>query len=202
MASPFDRQPARPPNSPRALALVGVLSLVLVGAIVYALHSRTPRQAAAALPAGGPASLAAGPQESPAQIMAALAHDPTADLLRGRDDRLSGLTTPPRDPFVLAPAWRDKLVVHDAAKLLPVVTPAPEAPVEYDAGQIKLQGIFKDGRRIAAIVNGTVVSAGMIVAGARIVEVRDDGLVCQPVGQPESAQFRISLNPKADALKH
>ncbi len=69
------------------------------------------------------------------------------------------------------------------------VTPHVAATVNLDA--IKLQAIIRDSRHKYAIVNGSTVSVGSVVHGARIVDILDDRMLVVPDSEPDTTPVEI-----------
>ena len=185
------------------LIMVGVLGAVLIGVVAVNWKSFKPRSAEAAGVSvnGGTdgtdnAEGALANQLTPEQILANLAADPTANLLRGQENSLGQLEIAPPDPFRISPTWLKSLVkpkVVDITAPAPTVTRTAPAYV-FNPDSLKIQAVFKNGPRSTAIINGSPMTVGGVVAGCIITKITDDQVQFQPVGQPLSAAFAIPVN--------
>ncbi|HVX83548.1 MAG TPA: hypothetical protein VH253_01900 [Phycisphaerae bacterium] len=203
--SDFDKKPAdgQSPKQGGKVAVLGLLGLVLAGVLVFHFTKGSP-QAATASPvadAGDPTA-AVVPTETPAEAQAALANDPTAKLLRGSGDLDAQLAVVPTNPFILDAKWRASLVktvapTTAAEPLRAEVTPQPvvAAPQTVNAEGFKLSGIFRDNQHMVAIINGKIVSAGMVVGNARVVDIQPDKVVLRHVNSPTGPTVNLLLKP-------
>jgi hypothetical protein len=202
--SDFDKKPAdgQPPKQGGKVAVLGMLGLVLAGVLVFHFAKGSPEAATASPITGGsdPTAVAV-PTETPAEAQAALANDPTAKLLRGPGDLDAQLAVVPTNPFILNSKWRSSLVkvVAPAAAAEPLraeVTPQPvAAPQTVNAEGFKLSGIFRDNQHMVAIINGKIVSAGMVVGNARVVDIQASKVVLRHVNSPTGPTVDLLLKP-------
>jgi len=203
----FERNaPKAPSQTKKAVAMV-LCAVALAAVLGYNWMSNPPRSASASSLVPDAAInplLPAGMQdETPAQAIAKLSHDPTATLLRGNEDLSTALDAMPTNPFIVSPTWRASLAksTHTlSATALPVEpthTTATANPPHATSVQLNLQAIVKDPQASYAIINGRIVVAGMTLDGIKIVEISGQHILCQPVGSTESSRFELSLKPKA-----
>lgn len=202
--SSFDRKSAAGGASKKPI-FVAVLMVAL--AVILVRQFGMARSTAAA-PTDPNANLAAGAPpvvETTGEALRGLADDPTQQWLKAEAETDSALEKAPQDPFQMSPAWRALLIkpviatVTQETVYQPVRTTDPIVkPVgtPWNSSGIKLEGIFKDSKRSYAIVNGSIVSEGMIVGGAKIVEVRDNSLLCQPLNSPDGASVEVPLKTR------
>jgi hypothetical protein len=187
-----------PKNNRTKLLLVGVLVVALAALLVTNLHLFGPRNVEAG--AGGASILVAepaAPDETSAQALANLSADPTAQLLTDHGNSLGALDSAPKDPFRLDPTWLASLRTSNPQDPTPRVSPAAPQPLTplYNPDQLKVQAIFKDPQRTYAVVNGNRMTSGAIIAGCQIVRIEANSVWFQPLHQPASAQFEISIKP-------
>jgi hypothetical protein len=205
----FDKQAAGSdaPKQGSKVALLGVLGAVLLGVVIFHFAKGSPQTAGAAVVSGGAAALPeAGelPTETPEQAQAALRNDPTAKLLRGAGDGDGALAQVPANPFVLDDKWRSQLVkapdpaIANPEPLRPVAPVMPVAPAvqTVSADGFKLGGIFRENQRMVAIINGNIVSAGMVVGNAKVVEIKDSKVLLRHVNAPNGPTVELMLSPK------
>ncbi len=184
----------------KKLLLVGVLGAVLLGVLGIHFLKGGPQAASASVAAQPVESSAALPaiEETPAQAQAALADDPTASLLRGTSaapDPALGKT--PHNPFVISAAWRSELVHPTEVRVVhnqPVyVAPSPQA---VNVEGFKLGGILHQNNALCAIVNGRIVSVGMTLDDAKIVEITPDHVTLQRADAPTGPKSELTIEPK------
>lgn len=196
MAGTFDRQAPKPQNTRGKIVLVAVLGVVLAGLLLMNLKGGTPREA-------GAAALAAPPRPvSPlsAQTLVEASNGERAGLLSVQAESLRNdaiklaLDQPPGNPFEVSPQWRKDLLRQVAIKpteIVPVARPVLKTKVNLD--NLRVQGVVRDAQQSYAIINGALARPGTVVLGLRVVDIRDDRIVFEPVGQGESARFDYPL---------
>lgn len=205
----FDKQVegSAPAKQGNKVALLGVLGAVLLGVVVFHFTRGGPQTAGAAILPGG-ADVAPGaaevPTETPEQAQAALRQDPTATLLRGNGEGDAGLAQVPANPFILNDKWRSLLVktaepaIANPEPLRPVAPVAPVAPAVQivSADGFKLGGIFRENQKMVAIINGNIVTAGMVVGNAKVVDIKDNKVVLRHVNAPNGPTVDLVLSPR------
>ncbi|HUO07363.1 MAG TPA: hypothetical protein VM008_03615 [Phycisphaerae bacterium] len=199
----FDKQKTSDPSAEKKkLAVVGALGAILIGVLVVHSVKSGPQSASASVFSSasdtpGDATM----DETPAQAEAALANDPTAKLLRGssKPEQPSGERTP-HNPFLISPEWRNMLVrapeVHE-----PIYTPQPTvytpAPQAVNLQNYKLSGILQQrDKTLCAIINGRIVSTGMTVDDARVVDIAPDHVTLQHADSPTGPKSDLTIEPK------
>ena len=201
--SSFDRKSAQKDGAGKKPLIVAALAVALAVIVVRQIVNARATDAAVPDPAANTAL--AVPEQNTADVIKSLVDDPTAQWLNGQPETTSPIDQPPQDPFQMSSAWR-------ASLLKVVLAPPPQVGVDthtndpqpmprpagsaWDPSLVKLQGIFKDNRRSYAIVNGSIISEGSIVAGARIVEIREASLVCQPLTSLDGATIEVMLKTR------
>jgi hypothetical protein len=190
----FDRH-AQPQERTQNKQIVTAITLIVILIVVLGYHFMKPgpRTASAAVPA---ASGAPTPEPPPDQVAQSLLQDPTARLLLEdpRNDR--AFAEVPRNPFILANTWKDTLVHAEAPVVARPTTPGRPAPATLQADDFRLSSIIRVNDRLSAIVNGHIVSAGMIVDGARILEIRPDRVIIQSARSAEGPTVELAIDPK------
>jgi hypothetical protein len=178
----------------KKLVMVGVLGAVLVAVLGFTFLKGTPQNASgqsfgsATESPGG--EIATG--QTPAQALAELdaAKDPTKDLLLGTAELPKDLAAVPRNPFKLSDNMRAQLIkpvieVPRAQPVKPVqteiVVTQPKAPTAPD---VKLQGIFRQGDKLYASINGQLLTVGMTTGKARVVDIREDQVLLRHADYP------------------
>jgi hypothetical protein len=205
--SDFDKQPANgePPKQGGKVVLLGALGALLLGVVAFHFLKGSPQSASASPISNADAATGAADvaTETPAQAQAALANDPTVSLLRNTGDTDAAFAVLPTNPFLLNEKWRATLVkatdpVATAEPLRADSTPAPvvAAPQTVSADGFKLSGIFRESQRMVAIINGNIVSAGMVVGNAKVVDIREDKVVLRHVNAPNGPTVDLLLKPK------
>lgn len=189
----------RAPVSERRLPLrsMGLALLVLVGLGVgfLALGSRRDKPAATSAPQA-PAAAAVpkspAPAAQPASSEAAPAPASTAGAAPepARLPLAAGLKEVPVVAKESAPAPRPvkpERPVQPARheRPAPAAAPAAQQPVVVGSGDIAVSGIaWQDERNLRrAVLNGTLVGEGAQVAGARVVEIKEDRVRLSRNGQ-------------------
>jgi hypothetical protein len=189
----------------KKLAMVGVLGAALLGVLVWQFKGGPQSVGAQSFggPAGGDQALVS-PEQTPAQALAGLdpSKDPTKDLLLGSAALPENLMAVPRNPFKLSDEWRTVLVKQvDTPKLEPVrpvidtpraVVTQPKAPPADVAG-LKLQGIFRQGDKLFASINGQILTVNATIGKARIVEIRDEQVLLRHADWPGGPVTALSL---------
>lgn len=194
MARNFSKNPQ--PRSKSGKTVMAAILAVVLGVLVIRHFART--QLVVASEAQGAALALGAPSSSTADELRDLANDPTKPWLRGEAEPKSQLDNAPHDPFQMSTTWRTKLTKPEpvrstvAQSVETRIDPRPQAPI-FDPSALKLQGIFKDNRRTYALINGNIVTENNVVGGARIVDILEDRIVCQPLGAPETVRIEIAL---------
>ena len=195
----FDKNQA--PNSAaekKKLALVGVLGAAILGVLGIHFMKGGPQAASASVVVDSGEGAAPAIQETPAQAEAALADDPTASLLRGS----SAATDPvlmktPHNPFVISAEWRNELVHPMEVRIVnhePVyLAPTPQA---LNVANFKLSGILHEKNALCAIINGQIVSVGMVLDDAKIVEITSNRVTLQRADSPTGPKSELTMEPK------
>ncbi len=206
--SDFDKKPSTgaAPKQGSKVMILAALGALLIGVVAFHLSKGTPQSAGAAVLASPDASAdpVALPTETPEQARAALADDPTAKLLRGNGENDRALAQVPMNPFVLNEKWRSTLVKApdptivppDQVKLDPTRPAVPPPLQTVSAEGFKLSGIFRDSQKMVAIINGNMVTAGMVVGNAKVVEIRDNRVVLRHVNAPAGPTVDLVLQPR------
>ncbi len=183
----------------KKLMLVGVLGTVLLGVVGFHFMKGGPQVASASVVAdSGDASAAPAIQETPAQAEAALADDPTASLLRGKSSASDPtLAKTPHNPFVISPEWQNELVHPTEVRVVnqqPVyVAPTSQA---LNIESFKLSGILHENNALCAIINGRIVSVGMILDDAKVVEITPNRVTLQRADSPTAPKINLTMEPK------
>ncbi len=199
----FDKQQASAPsNEKKKLVMVGVLGAVLLGIGAFHFMKSNPATAGAALiPTADATAGGLFAEVTPAQETAALQNDPTATLLRNPQGPDPFLDTVPRNPFRIAPAWENILVRHaDDAPVVDnhtqaYVTPTA-APKTVDTSTLKLTGIFRQGQKLYAIINGDIYTVGMVIDTAHITDITSTKVTLQRIESPNGPKASITIEPK------
>jgi hypothetical protein len=202
----FDRHPQPQHGKQSKQVVVAItLAVVLIGVLGFHFMKPGPQSAMASSlgPAGAapPPLSAEGAEESAEQAAIALRQDPTARLLRENSRVEKEFTAIPRNPFLLSDTLRASLIrLPDA----PIVTPQRPTdpirptripqPVKVDS--FKLASIIRANDRLSAIINGHIVTAGMIVDGARVVEITADRVLLQNAQSPDGPTAELTIDPK------
>jgi hypothetical protein len=202
----FDRHP-KPQTSKQGkqIIIAIVLGVVLIGLTGSYLMKPGPQKAFAGAEGAGDGALAAPapvPDETAEQASNALKDDPTARLLResAPDDEL--FSKIPRNPFVMSDSWRNVLVrtVESPQTPAPPASETPRAPravpQPVKLENYRLASIVRLNDKLTAIINGHIASAGMIVDGARIVEIRPDRVILQNAQFNDGPMSELTLEPK------
>jgi hypothetical protein len=185
----------------KKLLLVGVLGAAFLGVIFYQFTRSGPQTAKAFGGTEAPSSIEPV-QLSPREALAGLdpSHDPTAKLLLGTSELPTHLVQVPRNPFKLSDDMRNQLVkAPDPVKPEPVkpvqtriVVTQRNAPTANTDG-LKLQGIFTQGDKRFASINGNIVTAGNAIGKVRIVEIRDDQVLVRHADYPGGPITALNL---------
>jgi hypothetical protein len=186
----------------KKLVVVGLLGAVLLGIVVIHFTKTGPQSASASVFSSGSDSLVGeNMDETPAQAQAALANDPTATLLRGsKSAGNSAQEKLPHNPFVMSPDWRTTLV-HPTEVHQPVYTAQPTvyapAPQTINLQSFKLSGILQQrDKTLCAIINGQMVSAGMTVNDAKVVDITANRVTLQRADSPSGPKADLTLDSK------
>ena len=85
-----------------------------------------------------------------------------------------------------------------APEPLRALTPTPVQPAVQTVSTdgFKLSGIFRENQRMVAIINGNIVSVGMVVGNAKIVEIKDNKVVLRHANAPTGPTVDLVLTPK------
>jgi hypothetical protein len=183
----------------KKLMLVGVLGAVLLGVVSFHFMKGGPQAASASVVSdSGGASALPAIEETPAQAEAALADDPTASLLRGKSTATDPtLVKTPHNPVVISAEWRNELVHPTEVRIVnhePVyVAPSPQA---LNVGNFKLRGIMHENNTLCAISNGQIVSAGMVLDDAKVVEITPNRVLLQRADSPTGPKSELTMEPK------
>ena len=198
----FDKQQAPNAGAQKKKAVVAVL-LAAGLAVVLGLQffKSSPRAAVASPEEASPSSSGSAipdPQHTVSEEIAALQNDPTSSLLHGANPQDASLLVAPRDPFRMSPSMHDALVKPAAPVTTPVVDHAaphvvPVLPQAPNLDGLKLQGIFLDHQKPAAIVNGSIVHAGMTVGNVFICSILEDRIVVQNPSFPTGPKVEVLL---------
>ena len=201
MAS-FDKKTAATGAGNKKNIIAGVLAAVLALVVVHHFTKTAPSEAAVDN-GGAPAAGIVPASETPAAVKAALDSEFSRQLKPQTVEGPSAIDTPPSDPFQLSSTWRDKLIrpVVWSDPVGPVVLPhtnsgdntgKPSLPA-WNPSSLKLTGIFKGSVHTYAVINGSIITEGMIVGGARVVEIVDDHVTLQQLGAPDSARVDLMI---------
>src|SRR5690242_11807716 len=97
----FDKvqAPESATDQKRKQILVGALGAVLLGVVGFHFLKGSPEKVHASMIPGADPIVAAASVESPAQAIAAIESDPTANLLKGTATLEAELADVPHDPF-------------------------------------------------------------------------------------------------------
>jgi hypothetical protein len=182
----------------KKMMTVCVLGAVLAGVVGFHYLKAGPQEVSAS----GLSPLAASGvsmDETPEQARAELANDPTAKLLRGTTNSDAALETVPRDPFHISSEWQS-LLVHPVEELKPG-KPQTEyrpiaAPELVDTNSVKLTGVFREGQRLYAIINGDIVTAGATVGNSKVVSITNTTVVLQRIDSPNAPTATLTIDPK------
>ena len=187
----------------KKLVVVVMLGGVLLSIGAFHMLKGSPQAASAAIvpSADGSAIAAITAQETPAQATAALQVDPTANLLRGTQNADSLLDAIPRNPFKITPTWESSLVkaVEPAVPGQPQVVhkaQATGAPKLVDTSTLKLTGIFREGQKLFAIINGDIYTVGMTIDDARILDITSNKVTLQRVDALSGPKAYLSIEAK------
>jgi hypothetical protein len=185
----------------KKLLMVGVLGAVLLGVLGFHFMKGGGPQVAAASTlndVGLPTGIATM-EETPLQAQAALADDPTASLLRGTSTaRDPLLEKTPHNPFIMSMEWRTELVHPTEVHVVnhqPVYVPQV-IPQAVNVEKYKLSGILHQSNTLCAIINGQVVSAGMVVDDAKVLEITPQRVTLQRVDSPTGPKSFLTIDPK------
>ncbi len=175
-----------------------VLGAVLVGVLAFHFLQGGPQpvRASGMPPLAGPIVAV---EETPEQARAELANDPTATLLRGTKNLDASLEVVPRDPFHLSPEWQSRLVhpTEEAKAARPQADYKPAAAPELvDTSSMKLTGIFRQGQKLYAIINGDIVTAGMVVGNAKVASITDMTVTLQRADAANAPLATLTIDPK------
>lgn len=196
---PDPNSPKTPAKSGTKIAILGALSLVLVGAMFMNLGNIRPRNAGASAGATD-ANAALAPTASSAQLLAQISDDPTARLLRSPEAQPKPFKAIPKDPFQPSASMLKKLQ-NKPTEVVPTKTTTPETPLPpsnpglYTAN-LKVQAIYREGQTFKALINGAPASIGTIIADCQVISIAGDGVLFQPLNQPTSARFTLSLRSR------
>ncbi len=201
----FDRNQApKQDDQSKKIAFVVILGVVFICVLGYPMMKRGPQSAEGAT-GGGDASIAPSdstPDETPDQARDALHNDPTASLLTGAPKDGQEFSKIPHNPFLRSTEWRSALI-RPADPVHPVAVrsydPAPvvaHVSLTVKADAYKLASIVQQQDHLLAIINGTIVTTGMFVDGARVVEIRADHVTLQNADDPEGPSVQVALVPK------
>jgi hypothetical protein len=214
MASSFSRKAANPNDGKsKKLVLCGILGLVLVGLVIHQFGGAKSTEASPA----GDNNQTPGveiPTDTPASVLAALEDKSSGRNAASAAKGLAALDIAPPDPFRFSDKWLSKLSHPVAAvpqapvkeyvpEKPPVVvhtpTPVPEKtepkvePSKWEPSGLKLAGIYREGDKTMAFINGSVVSEGSVIAGAKIVEVTKDYVTVQQAGNEKGQLFKLTI---------
>ena len=203
----FDRnQTPKTNDQSKKITAVIVLGVVFIGVLGYPMMKHGPQPAAAAGDSGQASIVIpdSNSNETPEQARAALRNDPTASLLVGPSKVDQEFSQTPRNPFVMSETWRSSLS-RPADPVNPtVISPRPSDPpratvrvpltVKLDA--YKLASIVHQQDRLMAIINGSIVTTGMIVDGARVLEIRDDRVILQNADDRAGPPAELTMVPR------
>ena len=211
MAATFGRKSATPAgkSSSKGIA-VAVLTVVLVVVLVRQFTKAAPSEAAPAdNGAGGQQIVKAAAKDSVVEVMASLENEPGLHRKTGGLDPASVLEAVPADPFQLSAAWREKLtkaapevvvtkVQDPVTQQVTTVTTDPRSTrptlPPWDTSSVKLSGIFRSNNKMYAVINGSIVSQDMSVAGGHVVEITEDRVTLQQNGAPEAPKVDLIIN--------
>jgi hypothetical protein len=202
MSQSFQKNQAKQ-TSKKQLAILGVLSLVLLGAVAHYGMGQGPQPASADQGGGDVVPTPKHPRDAIKELMA----DPTRTLLCGRHDATMQSEAAPHNPFAMAERWRSSLTrpepVAEPVVQRPEVTPqpvyvapTPRVHVAADTSGIKLQGIMRGARTTYAIVNGSIVKVGGTVGNLRVVEILDDRIRLVPSNEADAQPVEVTVKSK------
>jgi len=203
MSSPFDKNKKAPENKRSKVVLATVLGLALVGVLGYQVFGHSLRTALGS-PGEGPAQVLVPTQSADDEIKS-LAQDPARDLLQDPAASSSPLdVVPTKNPFAMDKDWYGTLVKPAPVNPNPdphpnVVQVQPTNPTgpKINLEQFKLQGIMRDGSKLVAIVNGQFLGVGETILGTKIVDIKKDRVVFQPIGFGDATRFEVALQSGA-----
>ena len=203
----FDRvQNPSAKNESKKIGLVILLGLVLVGVVVFHFTKQGPQVASAAPgPLGNPTPDPIAATESPDKALTALEQDPTAHLLPAPAIEDPTLSKVPRNPFRIS-----SVMLAGIVKPVEIVTPqpAPTVPIPTTPQVIKpiepplriedykLSSVLHVGGKLTAVINGKIVSSGMLVDKARVLDIREDGVTLQNSQAPDGPTINLNMQPR------
>jgi hypothetical protein len=199
MAQSFQKDQVKPTGK-KQLVILGVLILVLVGALAHYCIGQAPQSANA-----DTTEDAVQQPKAPRDSIKELLDDPTKDLLRGQHEAGLQFENAPTNPFAMADRWRSALTRQDAIAPPVIHTPdiepqpvyvAPRVHAEIDTSAIKLQGIMRGSRATYAIINGNIVKVGGLVGNLRVIEILGDSIRLQSVTDPDAPTVEITVKSK------
>lgn len=186
----FNKNQASGPKSEKNKIMVaGALGVVLAGMGIFHLLKGGPQSAEAA----GPNAVAndlAPPSLTPDQARTALSDDPTCKLLLPNAATDTSLSNVPNNPFLMATAWRGNLGKGGA-----VHYSGSGQNSGLDPSQYKITGIFRQGQKLYAIINGQIVTTNGVVDNARVTEIKVDHVALQQAQSPQGAHLVLTINP-------
>ncbi len=204
----FDRNPtAAKPNESRKLVIVLSLGALLIGlvALQFLKGGTGPQSASGApVPSGSPLAPPVLANEiSPAALdamMNELKADPTTALLCQDLRGDHSLAAVPRNPFAMSDAWLKDLGSHppQPAATRSSSTPPPATIPGVPALSLRVED-FKLATIVnsdMAVINGKIVKVGDVVAGARVLKIRNDGVTLQHVDSPGGPTIELSMQPR------
>jgi hypothetical protein len=202
----FDKQetPNQGPQKSKLLLAVG-LAAALAVVVGMQLSKSSPRVATASpnpVPSDPAVSLAPVQPRTVIEELDALAKDPTANLLHGSNPQDTTVLAPPRDPFRMSETLHASLSKPEVVQTQIAPNPQPRAtavsPLAANLDGLKLQGIFLEHQKLAAIVNGNIIHPGMIVGNVRICDILEDRIIVQnpsfPAGPRTDVLLKAQLN--------
>ena len=202
--SDFDKQQTPGVSAEKKkMAVAGTLGGVLLVIGAFHFMKATPQTASAGVvgsTSGAEVVSLIPSDETPAQAQAALQQDPTAKLLRGEQDDGHTFDAVPHNPFRIAPEWESLLVRADppapSAQHTDYAVPAIISPRAVDTASLKLTGIFRQGQRLYAIINGDIYTAGMTVDTAKILDITGNQVTLQRADAPTGPKATLAIEPK------
>ncbi len=180
----FDRhEKPKVKNQNKQVAFAISLGVVLIGVLGFHFMKQEPETASAA---GGDAPAAYSSNDTPEDLGKQLIKDPAVGLLTGDTAVDPRLAKVPTNPFVMNSQWRASISPPPASQPGVVMVKGPDQtvvvrqvipPLKMDS--YKLGSIVRQGSNYMAILNGKIVSAGTVIDGARVVEIRADRVILQ-----------------------
>jgi len=180
----FDKNQVPAPSSDkRKQILVGVLGCVLLGIVGFHFMKGNPTPVSADILPGVSDPNGEFLKESPRDAIAKLERDPTAIHLMSTPKLDPTLLDVPQNPFRLSDRWLAALKKPEIIKPTQTIDPQPHIPQTVHSAPaiatngLKVDGIFRMGKNLQAIINGSLVSSGMSVGDVFIVEIQEDRVV-------------------------